>query len=105
LAAAKVTGILAAAKADKIKREGEAEAEAYQIRNVAHAKDPQFYAFLKKLAEYRNILGDNKSVLLLSTHRELFDLLLKPPRPEGNGAKPPTTGMVPPREPAKAGGP
>jgi membrane protease subunit HflC len=104
-AAARVTGILAAAKADKIKREGEAEAEAYQIRNLAHAKDPQFYAFLKKLEEYRNILGDNKSVLLLSTHRELFDLLLKPPRPEGNGTKPATTGSMPPREPPKIGGP
>ena len=44
-----------------------------------HAKDPQFYAFLKKLEEYQRILGDNKTMLLLSTHRELFDALFQPP--------------------------
>ena len=27
------------------------------------------------------MLGDNKSVLLLSTHRELFDVLFNPPSP------------------------
>ena len=44
------------------------------------AKDPQFYAFLKKLEDYQRILGDNKTMLLLSTHRELFDLLFQPPQ-------------------------
>ena len=42
-------------------------------------QDPQFYAFLKKLEDYQRILGDNKTLLLLSTHRELFDLLFNPP--------------------------
>jgi hypothetical protein len=49
---------------------------------MAHAKDVEFYAFLKKLEEYQRILADNKTVLLLSSHRELFDLLFKPPRPQ-----------------------
>jgi membrane protease subunit HflC len=67
------------AKEKEIK--GKAEAEADRIRNTAHARDPEFYAFLKKLEEYGRILSDNKTVLLLSSHRDLFDLLLQPPQP------------------------
>jgi modulator of FtsH protease HflC len=60
----------------------QAKAEADGIRNAAQSKDPEFYSFLKKLEEYQRILGDNKSTLLLSTHRELFDVLLNPPAPD-----------------------
>lgn len=56
-----------------------ADAEADHIRSEAQAKDPQFYAFLKKLEEYNRILGANNSTLLLSTHREMFDTLFNPP--------------------------
>ncbi|HJT78803.1 MAG TPA: protease modulator HflC, partial [Gemmataceae bacterium] len=78
---------LAGAKAEEQRIKGEAEVEADRIRNQAHAKDPEFYAFLKKLEEYQRILGDNKTLLLLSAHRELFDLLFQPPRP-GTSPKP-----------------
>jgi membrane protease subunit HflC len=84
----------ARADAEALRLRGEAEAEADRIRNEAQSKDPQFYAFLRKLEEYQRILGDNKSMLLLSTHRELFDVLFNPPAP-GN-APPRTAG-----EPAK----
>lgn len=68
---------------------GQADADADRIRNAAHARDPEFYAFLKKLEEYQRFLGDGKSVLLLSSHRGLFDLLFNPPSPKPtNGAKP-----------------
>ena len=67
---------------------GKADAEADRIRNLAHSQDVDFYAFLKKLEEYQRILGDNKSVLLLSSHRDLFDLLFNPPRPQGGAASP-----------------
>lgn len=80
--------IRARARAAKRKLEGQADAEADRIRNEAHSKDPQFYAFLKKLEEYRRILGDSNTVLLLSSHRELFDLLFKPPSPDGKTAPP-----------------
>lgn len=69
------------ARAKEQRLKGQADADADRIRNVAHGKDPSFYAFLKKLKEYEQILGDNKSVLLLSAHRDLFDLLFKPPDP------------------------
>ena len=69
------------ARATEKKLKGQADAEADQIRNRAQGKDPEFYAFLKKLEEYQRILGDNKTMLLLSSHRELFDVLFQPPRP------------------------
>ena len=74
--------ILAEAKAKEQRLKGQAEADADRIRNDAHSKDVAFYTFLKKLSEYQKILGDNKTVLLLSSHRDLFDLLFKPPNPE-----------------------
>jgi membrane protease subunit HflC len=71
--------ILTEAKATEQEIKGKADAEADRIRNLAHSQDTDFYVFLKKLEEYQRILGDNKSVLLLSSHRDLFDLLFKPP--------------------------
>jgi membrane protease subunit HflC len=60
---------------------GEAQTQADRIRTQAHAKDPDFYVFLKKLDKMQSILGDNRTLLLLSTHRPIFDLLFQPPRP------------------------
>jgi membrane protease subunit HflC len=78
-----VDDIKADAEAEKKRIQGEADTEADRIRNEAHGKDVEFYAFLKKLEEYQNILGDNKSMLLISTHREMFKLLFEPPAPDG----------------------
>lgn len=89
--------VLSDARAAEQLIKGQADAEADRIRNLAHSLDVEFYAFLKKLEEYQRILGDNKSVLLLSTHRDLFDLLFKPPRPQGgNGAPPSAVGSTSP---------
>lgn len=57
----------------------EAEAEAMAIRNRAHAKDPEFYEFLKKMEQYNVMLGEGKGMLLLSTHRPMFDLMFGAP--------------------------
>jgi membrane protease subunit HflC len=78
--------IMTDAKASEQLIKGKADAEADRIRNLAHSQDPEFYAFLKKLEEYQRILGDNKSVLLLSSHRDMFDLLFRPPKPEKESA-------------------
>lgn len=96
--------LLADAKAREQQLKGQADADADRIRNAAHSKDPEFYAFLKKLEEYQRVLGDNKTVLLLSAHRELFDLLFNPPRPEGKGASRPPMEAIPARGSAPAGG-
>jgi membrane protease subunit HflC len=79
--ARRVAQLRAEAEARSVELRGQADAEADQIRSEAQRKDPQFYTFLKKLEEYQRMLGDNKSTLLLSTHRELFDVLFHPPTP------------------------
>ena len=79
--ARRVAALKAEAEAQSTRLRGQADAEADRIRNEAQSKDPQFYTFLKKLEEYQRILGDNKTTLLLSTHRELFDVLFHPPSP------------------------
>ncbi len=73
------------AEARAIELRGQADADADRIRNEAQRADPAFYAFLKKLEDYQRILGDGKTMLLLSTHRELFDLLYDPPKPDSAG--------------------
>lgn len=88
-----VAQMKANAEAEALELRGKAEAEADRIRNEAQLADPKFYAFLRKLEDYQKMLGDGKSTLLLSTHRELFDLLYSPPapltgpRPRGIGKK------------------
>jgi membrane protease subunit HflC len=81
----------AEAEAEVVRLRGQADADADRIRNEAARLDPQFYAFLKKLEDYRRILGDNKSVLLLSTHREIFDALFHPPNPGAPNGSPPVS--------------
>lgn len=98
--------LLAEARASEQRLKGQAEADADRIRNQAQRQDPAFYAFLKKLAEYQRILGDNKTVLLLSSHRALFDLLFQPPQPEAPAVPPrPDTASLSSKPPAKPGGP
>jgi membrane protease subunit HflC len=79
--------------------------EADRLRNDAQSLDPEFYAFLQKIKTYQRILSDTRDVLLLSAKHELFDLLLKPPKPSGmNGSPSPSPG-IPARTTSTAGGP
>jgi membrane protease subunit HflC len=82
--------VVTEARAEEQRLKSEAERQADMIRNQAQSKDPEFYAFLRKLEEYQRILGDNKTMLLLSAHRAWFDLLFQPPMLNGSGtpAKP-----------------
>jgi membrane protease subunit HflC len=75
----RVTELKADADAAAVRIQGQADAEVDRIRSETARLDPQFYSFLKKLEDYQRILGDNKTLLLLSTHRELFDALFNPP--------------------------
>jgi membrane protease subunit HflC len=77
-----VSEMKARAEARALALRGEAEAEADRIRSEAGARDPKFYTFLRQLEEYQRFLGDNKTTLLLSTHRGMFAPLFDPPAPE-----------------------
>ncbi len=96
--------IVTEARAQEQELKGRADAEADRIRNAAQGKDPEFYAFLKKLEEYQRILADNKTVLLLSAHRDLFDLLFHPPQPGSRGGPSKPVAAAPPAKPTIAGG-
>jgi membrane protease subunit HflC len=69
------------ARAEEIRRRREADVRADDILNQAHSQDRDFYTFLQKLDAYRKMLGEARDVLLLSSKHEIFDMLLKPPRP------------------------
>ena len=84
----RVTEMRTEAEAKAIRLRGQADAEADRIRNEAARLDPAFYTFLRKLEDYQRMLGDNKTMLLLSTHRDLFDGLFKPPMGDSKETKP-----------------
>ncbi len=105
-AAARDAAVLEAnAKAEAQRVQDRAAVEADRLRNEAHALDPEFYAFLQKIKTYQRVLNETHDVLLLSARHELFDLLLKPPKPAGNGTAPPPSPGVPARTTSTAGGP
>ena len=85
----KARNLLAQANFEEAQLKGKSDAEAMDIRNQAHRQDPEFYAFLKKMEKLQSILGDNKTVLLLSTNRPLFELLFQPPVPRKDASVPP----------------
>jgi membrane protease subunit HflC len=89
-----VRDMLAKARFQEEKLKGEADTEAAMIRNQAHSKDPEFYVFLKKLDKLQSILGDSKTTLLLSSHREIFNFLFEPPRPGPAPGRPPVDGKA-----------
>lgn len=75
--------LIARARFEEEAIKSQADAEALKIRNQAQSQDPEYYAFLKQMEKLTSILADNRSTLLLSTHRSIFDLLFNPPRPGG----------------------
>jgi membrane protease subunit HflC len=74
------------AEATAIQVRGQGDADADHICSEAARQAPEFYVFLKRLEEYQRMLGDGKSTLLLSTHRELFEPLFHPPTPSSTPA-------------------
>jgi membrane protease subunit HflC len=84
----RVSELKSQADADAVRLRGQADAAADRIRDDAARQDPQFYTFLKNLEDYQRILGDGKSLLLLSTHREMFHTLFNPPTPSPPAGKP-----------------
>jgi membrane protease subunit HflC len=95
--------ITAEARAERQRRERQADVDADRVRNEAHEKDREFYAFLQKLRAYQDIMARTSDVLLLSSKHEFFELLLKPPRSNGSTSNG-LSGAATPREPTRSGG-
>ncbi len=79
---AEVRERLATARAEEVRIMSEADRAAMLIRNDAYKQDPEFYKFLKDMEELQNIVGGKNTMLLLSTHRPMFEALFTPPRPK-----------------------
>jgi membrane protease subunit HflC len=73
--------ILAEADAEAERIHGQGEAEAIRLLNDAHARDPQFYEFVRALETYRALL-DEKATVVLSSASPLLRLLTQGPPEE-----------------------
>ena len=72
---------LAQAEAEARRIRGNAEAEATRVLNLAHARDPKFFEFLRTLDSYRSIL-DGQTTVVLSSSSPLLKLLSQGPSRE-----------------------
>lgn len=66
--------ITSKAKREAVEIEGKADAEATKIYGKAYSNDPEFYAFIRSLESYRDIITSNTS-LVLSSDSDLFKYL------------------------------
>jgi membrane protease subunit HflC len=71
---------LAQARREEEKIKADTDIAAMKIRNDAFNQDPEFYKFVKTMEKLQAIVGSEKTMLLLSTHRPMFDLMFKEPR-------------------------
>ena len=72
------TEIVAKANADAQRIRGEGEATAAGIYAEAYSRNPEFYSFYRSLLAYRNSLGREGDVLVLSPDSEFFRYLKSP---------------------------
>lgn len=76
------TEIVAKANADAQQLRGEGDAIAAGIYANAYSKNPEFYAFYRSLQAYRNSLGREGDVLVLSPDSDFFRYLKSPTPPK-----------------------
>jgi membrane protease subunit HflC len=67
--------IVSAASRDSLRIRGEADTRAAQIYAQAYSRDQDFYAFYRSLQAYRNSLGKEGDVLVISPDSEFFRYL------------------------------
>jgi membrane protease subunit HflC len=76
----KRTEILATAQRDAQRQRAEGDASAARIYSAAYSKSPEFYAFFRSLQAYRNSLGREGDVWVVSPEGEFFKYLNTPGR-------------------------
>jgi membrane protease subunit HflC len=69
------TVIQAEAYRDAERIRGEGDARAAEIYARAYAQDPQFYAFYRSMAAYREAIGGAQDVLVLQPDSDFFRYL------------------------------
>lgn len=73
--------ILSTAQEEALRLRGQSDAEAARIYAQAYSKNPEFYAFYRSLQAYRNALGKDGDLLVLSPDGEFFKYLKQPDPP------------------------
>ncbi|MCP5472733.1 MAG: protease modulator HflC [Sinobacteraceae bacterium] len=79
----KRTEILSVAARDSLKIRGDADSRAAAIYASAYNKNPEFYSFYRSLQAYKNSLGKDGDVLVVSPDSEFFRYL----RNAGGGSR------------------
>ena len=70
--------ILAKADADAQRIRGEGDSTAAAISAAAYGKNPEFYSFYRSLQAYRNSLGQDRDLIVISPDSEFFKYLKSP---------------------------
>jgi membrane protease subunit HflC len=70
--------IIARANADAQRIRGEGESTAAGIYASAYNKNPEFYAFYRSLQAYRQSLGQDRDLIVISPDGEFFKYLKSP---------------------------
>jgi membrane protease subunit HflC len=78
----KRTEIIAKANADAQSIRGEGEATAAAIYAAAYNRNPEFYSFWRSLQAYRNSLGQDRDLIVISPDSEFFKYLKTPTPPK-----------------------
>ena len=74
----KRTEILSAAARDALRIRGEGDATATVTYAKAYERNPEFYAFYRSLQAYRNSVGKEGDVLVVSPDSEFFKYFKNP---------------------------
>ena len=72
------TELIAKAQADAQRIRGEGESAAATIYAAAYNRNPEFYSFYRSLQAYRNSLGREGDVLVISPDSDFFRYLKNP---------------------------
>jgi membrane protease subunit HflC len=74
----KKTEIIAKANAEAQRIRGDGESTASSIYAAAYNKNPEFYSFYRSLQAYRNSLGQDRDLIVISPDGEFFKYLKSP---------------------------
>ena len=74
----KRTEILAAAARDALKIRGEGDAKAAALYSAAYGRNPEFYSFYRSLQAYKNSLGKEGDLMVVSPDSDFFRYMRGP---------------------------
>ena len=74
----KRTEILAVAARDSLKIRGEGDAKAAALYSAAYGRNPEFYSFYRSLQAYKNSLGKEGDIMVVSPDSDFFKYMRNP---------------------------